>query len=200
MEKFIFLFISLSIISFLLYLLIPLRKVKYQLQYPIINNTNKNLDYIILSKYESKGAFISNQKVKANIKIISKLGRDFKDLDYVDLWIGKPGNPIYLYPENYDEKGDDLRIGPKIKMRDIEISDDNKTLSGGIDIEYSLPGEYNLHTVHLVYKDGKENSWISPNKILIEPTSVLLQIKSYHLALIALLVTVILSLISQWVF
>lgn len=194
MPKKLFKIIMIILIIFMIFVtikLILLPKVTYQIQEAIMNSTTNEIDYIIVSKYTSRGAIVANNKVNVEIEIISVKGRDFQDLNEVDIYIGgaEKMDIVYALPIKKSQSG--LIVGAMIQKDSIKMSEDNKKISGKISSEFSIPGDYPIYLIHIKYNDGVEYIWPSSKKIIIELPSVLVQLETYRFSLIALVMPII---------
>jgi len=150
----------------------------------IIDNLTGDINYIISSKFTSKGAFVVNEEVEAIIEIKALKGDLFGEDSLIELWIGKIGEDIYRSPL---EMSNGIYLGPSIDKGRV-ISEDGKTFTGTTKILFQSSKVYNIYTIHLKTTSGKEYAWVSSKTLRIEGPHILSSMKQERTSTIALLI------------
>ncbi|MEK6917353.1 MAG: hypothetical protein AABW51_00205 [Nanoarchaeota archaeon] len=174
---------------FFAYKTLVLPPVNSHLQEAIQNNETKNIEYIIISDYKSKGGFIANNKIESKIKIISR-EKDFREIKDIMIWFGGINTNAYVLPIE-EEGGYGMRKSPIASLSDVKIDNSYKTLETNSNFRFDIPGEYPPYYIRLEYKDGTFYNWHSSKKIVIEPHSRMTELQNYRLTAIALLIAII---------
>lgn len=169
-----------------------LPEVKYNYQEAIVNPPEP-IQYIILSEYTSKGAFVPSNKVNVKIEIRAIDGKDFKNLGDFKIFIGGVKGDVFKFPI---EGGRGFIGGAIIEKDDITISKDNNILTTNVNVEYGAAKEFDLYLIRFDL-DGKPFNWPSSKKIIIESSSVLIQIKVLMIAILTLIIMILTLLLPK---
>ena len=169
--------ITLTIVGIFLFFPFSLEKyinfptVEYKFQDAIIKEPTKGIDYIVYSKFASKGAFVPNNKVDVKIEVRVFQGEDFRDIYDVLFFIGKIGDT------------------GTIKIDNRTVSSDFKTLTGIASTYYDAPGDYDLYYINFKTKSGKQYTMVSNRKVNIQPPNVLYQMVQMKIGIAAVILT-----------
>ena len=182
------------VIFFYLYNSLKIPIINSPLQEVIHNEQTGKIDYSILTNYSSEGGFIASTKNPVHVKLQIRVenGEDFRDLEEegVSVFFGGGESTTYLYPLS----GGNGFFGSVPGKESIDISD--RIIDIETDIVFVTAGEYPPYRILIQYKDGTKYDWTSQKKILVEPPSVLIQLRNYKVSVLAIIVAIFIGFIT----